>query len=126
MRYTHDTWSVDLPNHWEGEETEECIAIYDPDGVGAFQISSYFKEDGNVTTEDLLEFSEIENPEKANLPFLSGIYKKIADNKNVVFNWWLCAANHLIYVTYICGKEDERVEAEEREYIIHSLRSHEA
>ena len=76
MRYTHDSWSVDLPNHWQVEETEDCLAIYDPNGVGAFQISSYFKDDGAVTYDDLLEFAEIEEPEKTDFPFLNGIFKK--------------------------------------------------
>jgi hypothetical protein len=31
---------------------------------------------GDVTYEDLLEFAEVENPEKTDLPYLNGIYKK--------------------------------------------------
>lgn len=124
MRYTHDTWSVDLPNHWQVEETEECVAIYDPNGVGAFQISSYFKEAGDVTKEDLLEFAEVGSPEMTDLPFLNGIYKKTIDGGDSLFIWWLAGANHLIYATYTCNTEDENVELQEREEIIHSLRSH--
>jgi len=124
MRYTHDTWSVDLPNHWQVEETDECLAMYDPKGFGAFQVSSYFKEDGDVTMEDLVEFAEVENPEATDLPYLNGIFKKIIDGGDTFFSWWLCGANHFIYATYICASEDEDAEAEAREYIIHSLRSH--
>jgi len=124
VRYTHDTWSVDLPNHWQVEETDECLAMYDPNGVGAFQISSYFKEDSDVTIDDLIEFAEIDSPEKTDLPYLNGIYKKIIEDSDTFFNWWLCGANHLIYATYICSTDDEATEAEERENIIQSLRSH--
>lgn len=124
MRYTHDTWSVDLPNHWQAEETDEAISMYDPAGAGAFQVSLYFKENGDVTLEDLMEFSDVENPETADLPFLKGIFKKDNDGGYTFFNWWLCGANHLIYATYICSTEDEETEAEEREGIVHSLRSH--
>ncbi len=86
MRYTHDTWSVDLPNHWQVEETDECLAMYDPDGVGTFQVSSFFKEDGNVTYDDLLEFAEVESPEKTDLPFLNGIFKKKIDGGDTFFS----------------------------------------
>jgi len=37
MRYTHDSWSVDPPNHWQVEETDEYLAMYDSDGVGVFR-----------------------------------------------------------------------------------------
>lgn len=124
MRYTHDTWSVNLPDHWKVEETDEAIAIYDPNGVGAFLISSYFKENDSVTMDDLLEFSEVDNPEIADLPFLNGIFKKERERGDTLFNWWLRGANHLIYATYICSTEDEEAELVERENIIHSLQSH--
>ncbi|MEB8433371.1 DUF3805 domain-containing protein [Cocleimonas sp. KMM 6892] len=126
MRYTHDTWSVDLPNHWQVEETDECLAIYDPDGVGAFQVSSFFKEGGDITFEDLLEFAEVESPEKTDLPFLNGIFKKTVSGGDTFFSWWLSGKNHLVYATYICSTEGENIEKREREEIIHSLRSHHA
>jgi len=124
MKYTHDTWSVDLPNHWQVEETDECISLYNPDGVGAFQVSSFFKEDGDVTDKDLIEFVEVDNPEKTNLPYLNGYFKKNTEDGDTLFYWWLAGANHLVFVTYICGSEDAQIEAKEREGIIHSLRSH--
>ena len=52
--------------------------------------------------------------------------KKIVEGGDTFFNWWLCGANHLVYATYICATEDENGEAQEREDIIHSLRSHHA
>lgn len=123
MRYTHDTWSVDIPGHWKVAIADGCLSMFDPNGVGAFRVSSFFKEDGDVTFEDLLQFAEVESPEKTNLPFLMGIHKKIIGSGDTIFSWWLCGANHLIYATYICATEDEDVEAREREDIIHSLRS---
>ncbi len=124
MRYTHDSWSIDLPNHWVVEKTEDCVAFYDPEGVGAFQVSSYFKEEGDVSYEDLVEFSEVEDPTKTDFPYLNGIFKKIEDDGDSIFNWWLCGANHLVFATYVCETTDESVEAKEREEIILSLRSH--
>jgi len=124
MRYTHDTWSVDLPDNWRVEENDECLTLYDPDGVGALQVSSYFKESGEVTIEDLIDFAEVGSPEKIDLPFLKGIFKKAIEGGNVFLSWWLCSANHLIYATYICGTEYEAIETKEREHIIQSLRSH--
>ena len=124
MRYTHDTWSIDLPNNWVVEETDQAMAFYNPDGVGAIQISTYLKEDGNVTNDDLLEFSEAENPDEADLPYLKGIQKNIVDGGDIFINWWLRSGSQLYYVTYICEKGDEAIEAEEREYVVYSLRPH--
>tara|TARA_R110001599_G_C12205844_1_gene656125 strand:- start:46 stop:426 length:381 start_codon:yes stop_codon:yes gene_type:complete len=124
MRYTHDSWSVDLPKHWAVEDSEQCVTLYDPDGFGAFQISSYLKEDGDVTIRDLLDFAEVENTESTNLPYLHGIFKKIIDGEDTTFNWWLFVANHLLYATYTSSTKDESAEAVERDSIIHSLRSH--
>jgi len=124
VRYTHDTWSIDLPNHWVVEEADEAMTFYNPDGVGAIQISTYLKEDGKVTNDDLLEFSEAENPDEADLPYLKGIQKTFEDGGDIFINWWLRSGPQLYYVTYICEKGDEAVEAEEREYVVYSLRPH--
>lgn len=126
MRYTHDTWSIDLPNNWVVEETDEAMAFYKPDGVGAIQISTYLKEDGNVTNEDLLEFSEAVNPEEADLPYLKGIQKTFEDSGDIFINWWLRSGSQLYYVTYICERGDEAIEAQEREYVVYSLKPHNA
>ncbi len=122
MRYTHDSWSIDLPNNWAAEESDECIAFYNPDGVGAIQISTYIKEDGDVTNDDLLVFSEAENPDEADLPYLNGIKKTIEDGGHILINWWLRSGQQLYYVSYICEKGNEAIEAKEREYVVYSLR----
>ena len=124
MRYTHDAWSIDLPNNWVVEETDECMAFYNPEGVGAIQISTYLKEDGNVSNKDLLEFSEADNPDEADLPYLKGIKKTVEDGGDIFINWWLRSGPQLYYVTYICEKGDEAIESEEREYVVYSLRPH--
>lgn len=125
MRYTHDTWSIDLPNNWVVEETDECMAFYNPEGVGAIQVSTYLKDDGHVSIEDLLEFSDVESPDDADLPYLKGIQKTVEKGDDVFINWWLRSGPQLYYVTYICAKGDEAIEAEEREYVVYSLRPHE-
>jgi len=124
VRYTHDTWSIDLSNNWIAEETDECMAFYNPDGVGVIQISTYLKEAGDVTDEDLLEFAEVINPDTADLPYLKGIHEASDDNGDVFLNWWLRSGPQLFYVTYICKNGDELIEAEERKYAVYSLRLH--
>lgn len=126
MRYTHDTWSIDLPNNWIAEETDECMAFYNPHGVGALQISTYLKEDGTVTIEDLLEFSEAINPDQVDLPYLKGIQETFVDDGDIFINWWLGSGSQLYYVTYICENGDESVEAEAREYAVYSIKPYNA
>ncbi len=126
MRYTHDCWSIDLPDHWQCEEDEEedIVEFFHPDGVGTFDVSSYFKEEGEVTLADIAEFAEEDNLETTDLPYLNGYYKKVIEDGESIFQWWLCTANHLIYATYVCDQAEEAVEEDERHGLITSLRSH--
>lgn len=123
MKYAHESWSAELPDHLLVEEAEECVTLYDPDGAGAFQVSSYLKEDGDVTVDDLLSFAEVDAPEETDIPFLNGIFKRITDGQYAIHTWWLAGANQLIYATYICAIESENVESPERHNIIRSLQS---
>jgi hypothetical protein len=120
VKYKRDTWSIDLPEGWVVEETDECTALYKPDGVGAFQISTFYKE-AEVTKKDLLEFSEVDKPEEAGLAYLEGIKHTSEDGDDTFFNWWLRDGSELFFVTYVCAKGDELKEAKERQHIINSL-----
>ena len=54
------------------------------------------------------------------------IQKTFEDSGDIFINWWLRSGSQLYYVTYICEKGDEAIEAEEREYVVYSLRPHNA
>ncbi|MFT6753694.1 MAG: hypothetical protein ACJA2O_003890 [Candidatus Azotimanducaceae bacterium] len=123
MRYSHDSWSIDLPNDWQMEETDDVVSIFHAGGVGTFDVSCFFTEEGDVTIEDIIEFAEVAVYERTNLSYLNGIQAKDIEAHESVFQWWLAAANQLIYATYVCDTADEPSEQLERDQLISSLRS---
>lgn len=127
-RYNSDTWSLELPQGWASEATEECILLFSKKSeLGIFQISSFFKEDEEdaVTYTDLLEFAELEESdvEKVETEFLTGIfYQEEADEFTNLF-WCFSSGSELIFVAYVVETKDLAKEAEQRDIIINTLRS---
>ncbi len=56
MRYKSTDWSVEVPEGWSQQDSEECATFSHPDGVGAFQVSSYRKDEA-VTDDELRDFT---------------------------------------------------------------------
>ena len=123
MRYSHDSWSIDLPKDWQVEETLEVTSFFHEDGAGSFEVSTFFKDDGNITIEDIIAFAEVESPEEVTLPYLKGIHKTSVEAEEAVFEWWLATANQMIYATYVCDVGNEGAEKTERHQLASSLRS---
>ena len=124
MRYTHETWSIDLPDGWSIEEEEEHMVLSDSSAVGTFGITSFFKETGDVSFDDLVEFAEIDDLQKTDFPYLEGISNSAIEKGDAVFRWWFRAKDELIFVTYVCDEGAEDLQADIRKEIIMSLRSH--
>ena len=121
-RYNRKTWSIDLPNYWQVEETDDCIAIYEQGDRGVFAINNYLIEDGNFTLKDLIEFSGVKRPKKIKLPHLSGIFKKMVEGDKTYLTWWLYNNEHIIRVVYLCETKKKSIYKKEIESIIRSLR----
>ena len=56
MRHESTDWSLELPDGWSHEFGDDCTTFERPQGVGAFQVSSY-RRDGPVPDDDLREFA---------------------------------------------------------------------
>ena len=123
MRYSHDSWSIDLPSGWQVEETTELVSFFHPDGVGSFEVSTFFADEGEITLADITEFAEVANPEPVAYEYLSGIFKLEYEAGEAVFQWWLSTGNQMMFATYVCDKGDEKAEKKERDHLIRSLRS---
>lgn len=127
MKYTHDAWIANLPDNWTLDETEECISFYSPDESRSLHVSDYFKEEGNVTLEDIQELAESNEFKKTNLPFLEGVHQRelnqVDGEDEVVLTWWLYMGNHLLFVEYICLTAMEKSLAQEIEDIVYSIQS---
>lgn len=123
MRYSHDSWSIELPSGWQVEEEVDVVSFFHPEGVGSFEVSTFLSDDGNVTEEDLLGIAEASAPKPVTLPYLAGFFAVEEEEGETIFQWWLATDNQLIYATYACEVGQEDIESAERTQMIESLRS---
>lgn len=123
MRYSHDSWSIELPQNWQVEEETEMVAFFHEDGVGNFEVSTFFADQEEITIDDILEFAEVDDADQVTFEYLSGIHKVEVEEDESVYQWWLSISNQMVYATYVCPVGSEDIESEEREAMIRSLRS---
>lgn len=111
------SWSIDVPAGWEHEAEDTLDTFFDPDGVGALQISSLTKGSGDVTDADLVESIEdmklADRPraEAALGPFTGYTLEKTHEDGQAGRYWFLRAGPLLLFVTYFCEKQDAGKEA---------------
>jgi hypothetical protein len=111
------SWSIDVPKGWELETEDMLDTFFDPDGVGALQVSSLTKSGGDVTDAELIE--SIEDMKLADRPrapaafgpFTGYALEKVHDDGQAGRYWFLRAGPLLLFVTYFCDKQDAGKEA---------------
>jgi hypothetical protein len=113
MRYESTDWSLEGPEGWSHESDEDCTTFEHPQGVGAFQVSSYRKEEA-VTDDDLREFAGEIPLAAVALGRLTGFRTRFSEDDRFWTKWWLRAGDQMIHITYNCsltdrGREDAEV-----------------
>jgi hypothetical protein len=113
MRYHSTDWSIDVPDGWTFEKNTACTSFYHPDGVGAFQVSSY-RKDAPVTDLDLREFADDIPLVAFSCGTLAGFRTRFSEDDTFWTKWWLRAGQQMILVTYNCplsehGSEDDQI-----------------
>ncbi len=120
-------WSIDLPVGWEHEAEGTLDTFFDPDGVGALQVSSLTKAGGDVTECDLTE--SIEDMKLAGVPrraaafgpFVGYSLEREEDGQLGQY-WFLRAGPLLLFVTYFCDRQHAGTEARIVAAVLSSLR----
>lgn len=121
-------WSLDVPKGWEHEAEDTLDTFFDPDGVGALQISSMTKSGGDVTDAELVESIEdmklADRPRKAAAfgPFAGYALEKVHDDGQAGRYWFLRAGPVMLFATYFCDKRDIGKEAAIVARALNSLR----
>ena len=106
------SWSIAVPPGWEHEAEDTLDTFFDPDGVGALQISSITKSSADVTDADLVE--SIEDTKLADAPraaaafgpFTGYVLRRQHDDGQAGQYWFLRAGPLLLFATYFCDKRD--------------------
>jgi hypothetical protein len=115
MRYDSTDWSLEIPEGWSYEKSSACTSFCQPDGVGAFHVSSY-RKDEPVTDGDLREFAGQAVLLPVSFGRLTGFRTRFQQGDTFWSKWWLRAGRQMIHATYNCplsehGSEDTEVSA---------------
>ena len=113
MRYESTDWSLEVPEGWSHESDEHCTTFTHPLGLGAFQVSSY-RKDETVTDQDLRELAGDIPLGTVSFGRLTGFRTRFSEDDKFWTKWWLRARHQMIHVTYTCsladrGREDAQV-----------------
>ena len=120
MRYQTTDWSIEVPKGWRHRCDEECTTLEHPQGFGAFQVSSYRKDDA-VTDDDLRDLAG--NIPLAAVSFgrFTGFRTRFSEGETFWTKWWLRAGRQMIHATYNCSLDDRGREDAEISSLIMSL-----
>lgn len=106
-----DHWCLMLPAEWNAETDDDVIRIVDQDDVGEIEITTLHKQSGKVITSELGQMAKEESPEvsswsEVSAGAFSGVEGRYTEDDAAVREWYLGAKSLLLYVTYLCNKED--------------------
>lgn len=119
------TWSVNLPDEWEEEHTDEGVTIFDPGGCGQLEISTIERDE--PVDDGFLEYMASEHleagaePDECEYGDFEGLEFSYDDDGNAWREWYLCAENVMLYITYHCPAADEGVEDDAVDAILETL-----
>lgn len=120
MLYHSTDWSVEIPDEWNIEDDETCTTFANPQGIGAFQISSYRKDD-TVTDSDLHEFADDIALMEVSLPNVQGLEARFGKGEEFWRKWWLRSGQQMIFATYCRPSGERREEDDVVDSILNSL-----
>lgn len=127
--FNTDLWKTLLPEGWEGEEDDEGVVLFDPDGPGELVISVSEMEDGLVDEEDLEYFAaeliEEDIPySRVRLGEFQGLYFEYEDDGEYLREWFLAYDELFFYVTYSCDIGDRHQEDKAVQDILKAISFH--
>lgn len=124
-----DLWTALLPDDWIGEEDEEGVLLYNPDGPGELQITVSEKEEGLVDEEDLEYFAAelVEDGIESRIVRVGEFQGLLFEYDEEDAHWreWYLAYDELFfYVTYNCDLADRHAEDHVVQDILKSISFH--
>ena len=117
-----ELWKTLVPENWKtedgGEDDEEALRLFDPEGTGTLEISCSEKEEGLVDEDDLEYFAEdlIQKEleyRRVRCGNLSGLLFEYDDDEEPVHykEWYLACDDLFFYITWTRpldeGKDEE-------------------
>ncbi|HLU61006.1 MAG TPA: hypothetical protein VKZ99_01500 [Gammaproteobacteria bacterium] len=127
--FSTEIWSAQIPDDWEGEEDEEGVVLYRPEGAGELQITVTEKEEGLVDDEDLEYFAaeliEAGHQQKiVRVGELQGLLFEYREEDTWWREWYLAYDELFFYVTYDCDFDARHEEIQFVQDILKSISVH--
>lgn len=124
-----DLWKTLLPEGWEGEEDDEGVVLFDPEGPGELAISVSEMEDGLVDEEDLEYFAAdiIEEGipySRVRVGEFQGLFFEYEDEGEFLREWYLAFDELFFYITYSCDLANRHQEDKAVQDILKSISFH--
>ncbi len=123
-----DDWSLLLPDEWLAEREADAIIIGDRDGVGCLEISELRQAhedaaEGAAKSLDLSQFREPDLPwDATRCGNFSGFASFLVEDGMAIREWYLQAADLLLFATYSCDLENRGLDDAAVDEILSTLR----
>jgi len=104
-------WCLMLPPEWSAEQDDDVIRIFDQDDIGELALTTLVREPDAGAASLPAQLAAEESPEvtlwsDASFGSFSGVTGGFEEDDAVVREWYLSHDPVLLYITYVCDKED--------------------
>ena len=106
-----DYWCLMLPPEWSAEQEEDVIRIFDQDEIGELALTTLIRDGDADESSGTVQLAKVESPEVTDWSAVEfgafqGVSGCFEEDETSVREWYLSHQSVLLYVTYICGRED--------------------
>jgi hypothetical protein len=120
-------WTLELPSGWESDEGDPVVSMFHPNGVGALQISAFFRRDsiGDKDLRDLADerLATSPTPEPVNLGAFTGLQVTYVDDGTFWSRWYVRHGHQALLITYNCLVADRGSEFDEVKRVLLTLKA---
>ena len=106
-----DYWCLMLPPEWSAEQEEDVIRIFDQDEIGELALTTLIRDSDADESSSTVQLAKVESPEvtawsAVELGAFTGVYGCFEEDDTCCQEGYLSHQSVLLYVTYICDRED--------------------
>ncbi len=106
-----DYWCLMLPPEWSAEQEEDVIRIFDQDEIGELALTTLIRDRDADESSSAAQLAKVESPEitvwsEVTLGAFTGVSGFFEEDETSVREWYVNHHSVLLYVTYICDRQD--------------------
>ena len=107
-----DYWCLMLPPEWSAEQEEDVIRIFDQDEIGELALTTLIRDSDADESSSTIQLAKVSSHQRSPIGQRSSLAPLRAclgffeEDETWVREWYLSHQSVLLYVTYICDRED--------------------